>query len=178
MKFPILLVDDDDAYRHRMARAFSDRGYPVVGVAEGASALEAIRQTEFFGVVSDLRMPGMSGVDLVRKVVLLRPGIPIVVLTGFGSIASAIEAVRLGARDYLTKPADTDQLVAALRGEPPMQNRPKPVMAEVPSLDRVEWEHIQRVLKECQDNISQAARMLGLDRRTLQRKLAKYPPRR
>jgi two-component system response regulator RegA len=99
-----------------------------------------------------------------------------VVLTSFGSIATAMEAVRWGARDYLTKPADAEQILAALRGERLIQSNSKEVPPETPSLDRVEWEHIQRVLTDCDGNVSQAARWLGIDRRTLQRKLGKYPP--
>lgn len=99
-------------------------------------------------------------------------------LTGYGSIATALQAVRLGAADYLTKPADADQILAALQGSPrPPANSPD-APDTTPSLDRVEWEHMQRVLHDCGGNISQAARALGLDRRSLQRKLAKYPPRR
>lgn len=178
MSLPILFVDDDDAFRNRMIRAISNRGLSVLGVPDGASALSAVRNGQFSGVIADLRMPGIPGLDLVRELLALKSDLPIVLLTGFGSIASAIEAVRLGARDYLTKPVDPDQLIAALRSEPANGEKRRSTPGEVPSLDRVEWEHIQRVLAECQDNISHAARLLGLDRRTLQRKLAKYPPRR
>lgn len=131
------------------------------------------------GAIVDLRLPDGDGLTLVRELSAAQPGLPIVVLTGFGSIANALEAVRLGARDYLTKPADADQiLLAALRGERIVRDNPKEVPAETPSLDRVEWEHIQRVLADCGGNISQTARLLGLDRRTLQRKLGKFPPQR
>ena len=172
----LLLVDDDDLFRERLARALVARGARVVGAADAASASAALAAEEFGGVVTDLRMPGVEGLGFVRELLALRPSLPVVVLTGFGSIASALEAVRLGARDYLTKPADPDQLLAALRGERPPRGNPKEVPPEVPSLDRVEWEHIERVLADCGGNISQTARLLGLDRRTLQRKLAKYPP--
>jgi two-component system response regulator RegA len=102
----------------------------------------------------------------------------LIVLTGFGSIATALEAVRLGATHYVTKPADADQVLAALRRNGLKDKNAKTVPTETPSLDRVEWEHIQRVLAETGGNISHAARLLGLDRRSLQRKLAKFPPSR
>jgi two-component system, response regulator RegA len=178
MNFALLLVDDDDSFRERLARALGARGARVVGAADATSALAALAAQEFGGIVTDLRMPDVDGLEFVRRLLALRPALPVVVLTGFGSISSALEAVRLGARDYLTKPADPDQLLAALRGERPWRENPKQVPPEVPSLDRVEWEHVQRVLADCGGNISQAARLLGLDRRTLQRKLAKYPPNR
>jgi two-component system response regulator RegA len=104
------------------------------------------------------------------------PAIPIVVLTGFGSIATALEAVRLGARDYLTKPVEPDQILLALRGERDRSGAPPETEVEPASLDRVEWEHIQRVLADTGNNITRAAKLLGIDRRSLQRKLAKYPP--
>jgi len=100
----------------------------------------------------------------------------LVVLTGFGSIATALEAVRLGAKDYLTKPADPDQILAALLGTVWLGENPKEIPVETPSLDRVEWEYIQRVLTDSGGNISQTARLLGINRRSLQRKLGKYPP--
>jgi two-component system response regulator RegA len=98
------------------------------------------------------------------------------VLTGYGSIATALQAVRSGAADYRTKPADADQVLAALRGEPAAYDREADQPLNVPSLDRMEWEHLQRVLADCGGNISQAARLLGINRRSLQRKLARYPP--
>jgi two-component system response regulator RegA len=123
--------------------------------------------------VVDLRLPGRSGLDVVRTLKALRPGVAIVVLTGYGSIATAIESLRLGAVHYLSKPLDVDQIVAAF-GTGPITNEIAPV-TEVPSLARVEWEHIQRVLTDCGGNISRAARLLGLHRRSLQRKLGKFP---
>jgi two-component system response regulator RegA len=176
MTAPILLVDDDESYRNRLKRALSERDFSVVDAANVTAAMAIAREQKLGGVVTDLRMPGISGLEFVRDLTAIVPGLPIVVLTGFGSIASALEAVRLGALDYLTKPADPDQLIAVLRTGRPLEINPRVTSPEVPSLDRVEWEHIQRVLTECQDNISHAAKLLGLDRRTLQRKLAKYPP--
>jgi two-component system, response regulator RegA len=176
----LLLVDDDDGFRVRLSRALEKRGAVVFEAASAAAASE-VDPGSLDGAVVDLRFPqsdGGDGLAVVRDLHAARADLPIVVLTGFGSIATALEAVRLGARDYLTKPADPDQLLAALSGERPFRSNPKDVPAEVPSLDRVEWEHIERVLAESGGNISHAARLLGLDRRTLQRKLAKLPPRR
>ncbi len=172
----LLLVDDDTNFRERLQRALVARGAEVVAVASAREAGGVARTGGFDGAIVDLRLPGESGLDLVAELHGLKPGLPIVVLTGFGSIATALEAVRLGARDYLTKPADPDRVLASLRGEPGYVLEPKDAPVEVPSLDRVEWEHIQRVLSECGGNISQAARLLGIDRRSLQRKLAKFPP--
>lgn len=172
----LLLVDDDTNFRERLQRALVARGAEVVAVASAREAGGAARSDGFDGAIVDLRLPGESGLDLVSELHGRYPGLAIVVLTGFGSIATALEAVRLGARDYLTKPADPDRILSALRGEPGYAVESREVPTEVPSLDRVEWEHIQRVLAECGGNISQAARLLGIDRRSLQRKLAKFPP--
>jgi two-component system response regulator RegA len=125
----------------------------------------------------DLRMPGMSGLDVVRELHAIDPTTRIVVLTGYGSIATALDAVRLGAVHYLTKPAEVDEILAAFARDRPPAPDAEPTY-EPPSLGRVEWEHINRVLADCGGNISQAARVLGIHRRSLQRKLAKYPPRR
>ena len=130
------------------------------------------RQTQPTFAVVDLKLPGRSGLDVVRALVAMDEAMAIVVMTGFGSIATAVESVRSGARQYLSKPADVDQIIAAL--QTPTAVAPDAPVA-VPSLARVEWEHIQRVLAECQGNVSQAARLLGLHRRSLQRKLSKYP---
>jgi two-component system, response regulator RegA len=174
-----LLVEDDSAFRERLARALTARGGVILPAADLASARSTWQANALAGAIVDLRLPDGDGLTLVRELSAAQPGLPTVVLTGFGSIANALEAVRLGARDYLTKPADADQiLLAALRGERIVRDNPKEVPAETPSLDRVEWEHIQRVLADCGGNISQTARLLGLDRRTLQRKLGKFPPQR
>jgi two-component system response regulator RegA len=125
--------------------------------------------------VVDLRLDGESGLDVVR---LLRDRLPEIrglILTGYGSIATAVDAMRLGAVDYLSKPADTDQIEAALFSE--IAGMPAPANETiVPSLDRVEWEHLQRVLRDCDGNARATARKLGIERRTLQWKLRKYPP--
>jgi two-component system response regulator RegA len=168
----LLLVDDDDTFRERLALAMSRRGYAVQTARHAEDALNQARDFRPEAAVIDLKMPGPSGLVAVQKLRESFPRARLVVLTGYGSIATALEAVRLGADHYLTKPADANQIEAVLRGPP----APEPAKISAPSLDRVEWEHIQRVLGDCQQNISQAARLLGIDRRSLQRKLAKHPP--
>jgi two-component system response regulator RegA len=187
----VLVVDDDDTHRTALVRAFERRGFealPAGSVTEGWEHAER-RIIDFASV--DLRMPGPSGLELVRRLSERHPAAVVVVLTGYGSIATAVEAVKLGARDYLTKPADVHDLLRAFGVlEAPAGAAPaaatgrhapgaaEPDRREVPSLARVEWEHIQRVVADCGGNISKAARLLRMQRRSLQRKLAKYPVRR
>jgi two-component system response regulator RegA len=175
----ILIVDDDEVYRNRLARAFVERGYDVhtAGDYDGGLAVAQADSPEF--AVVDLKMPGKSGLELVRALQEVDPSTKTVVLTGYGSIATAIDAVRLGATYYLSKPADADDIVAAFaRGEAPPLDPPTPASDDykAPSLARAEWEHINRVLSDSGGNISEAARRLGIHRRSLQRKLQKYPP--
>jgi two-component system response regulator RegA len=172
----VLVVDDDERLRSRLVRAFEERGYEVVEAESFESAVSAVweESTEF--AVVDLRMPGKSGLELVRALHQLDAATKIVVLTGYGSIATALDAVRLGATHYLTKPADVDTVIAAFRkGELSPDDPVEAAADETPSLARVEWEHIQRVLSDCHGNISQAAKQLGIHRRSLQRKLQKFP---
>lgn len=171
----LLLVDDDDVFRKRLALAMRSRGYEVETACNGAEAFELAADFEPRFAVIDLRMPDENGLQVVEKLRGILPDLRIVMLTGYGSIATAVEAVRLGAADYLTKPADGDQIDRALQNVKP-DDFAERVADEVPSLDRVEWEHLQRVLADCNQNISQAARLLKIDRRSLQRKLKKYPP--
>jgi two-component system response regulator RegA len=170
----ILIVDDDDVFRARLARAFQERGFDVSEAADVESAGRAARADPPEYAVVDLRLRGRSGLEAVRALVEADPATAVVVLTGYGSIATAVEAVRLGARHYLTKPADVDEIVAALAradGTSPGTSDPQATL----TLARVEWEHINRVLVDCGGNISQAARVLGIHRRSLQRKLGKHP---
>ena len=146
-----------------------------MGAADYDEAMVSARADTPELAVVDLRLPGQSGLEVVRDLKALDPTTDIVVLTGYGSIATAVESVRLGARTYLTKPADADQVLAAFGGH---ADSTGPTTASVPSLARVEWEHINRVLADCGGNISQAARLLGIHRRSLQRKLAKRPVQR
>jgi two-component system response regulator RegA len=181
----ILVVDDDEAFRTRLARAFADRGYDVRTAADHASAKESASADSPQFAVVDLKMPGRSGLDVVRDLMALDPTTRIVVLTGYASVATAVEAIKLGATHYLPKPANADEILAALLPE----GREHPDSGHghdhepgggqafpAPSLARAEWEHIQRVLTDCAGNISEAARRLGLHRRSLQLKLKKNPP--
>jgi two-component system, response regulator RegA len=170
----ILLVDDDEVLRERLATAIRDRGYEVRTASSAEEALrEAAKDSPEMAVV-DLKMPGGSGLDVLRELRRQDPSTRVLMLTGYGSIATAVEAVREGAVGYLPKPADADEILAALHGT----NTAKEKGIETPSLARAEWEHIQRVLTDCGGNISEAARRLGIHRRSLQRKLHKYPPSR
>jgi two-component system, response regulator RegA len=178
----LLLVDDDAPLRERLGRALAARGYEVrsAGSAEEALALAAEDSPEY--AVVDLRMPGPGGLELLQALRERDPATRVLVLTGYGSIATAVQAMRLGAVSYLPKPVDADDLLAAFtqaEGAPGPASPPAPADApETPSLARVEWEHMQRVLADCGGNVSEAARRLGVHRRSLQRKLNKDPPRR
>jgi len=168
----IMVVDDDGTFRDRLVAAFCARRLSAWGAPSPGQARELAARVRPDRVVVDLRMPGGSGLDLVSDLLNVDPQMQIVVLTGYGSIATALEATRRGALDYLTKPADADQILAAFEKSGHKASPPR----SAPSLARVEWEHIQRVLTDCGGNISHAARVLGIHRRSLQRKLSKYPP--
>jgi two-component system response regulator RegA len=189
----ILIVDDDETIRSRLTSALSRRGYEAQEADGYNAAMNKMRSFRPDYVVTDLRMPEHSGLEVVEGVKRVSPGTEVLLLTGFGSIANALEAVRKGARGYLTKPADTDQILIALGlqevseekdvsddGLQPLEQEPYEFDDEdcSPTLGRVEWEHIQRVLTDCDNNISRAARALGMHRRTLQRKLSYNPPSR
>jgi two-component system, response regulator RegA len=170
----LLVVEDDDHLRERLVRAFVERGFLVQGAASVSEARRLSEDAPEYAVV-DLRIAEESGLDVLRALLAKDPATRVVVLTGYGSIATAVEAMRLGAVHYLTKPADADQILAALkRGA----SDSVPPAGEPLSLARAEWEHINHVLVSVSGNISEAARRLGLHRRSLQRKLAKYPPSR
>jgi two-component system response regulator RegA len=170
----LLLVDDDAPLRRSMARALERRDFQVLaaeGVAE-ARALAREHRPDF--AVLDMRLTEGSGLDLVRTLRELRPEIRIVIVTGYGNIATAVAAIKAGAVDYLAKPVDADDVVSALlksgQGLPPPRENPM-------SADRVRWEHIQRVFEQCNRNVSETARRLNMHRRTLQRILNKRAPR-
>ena len=171
----LLLVDDDATLRERLARAVRERGWQVVTAGGGAEALARAREARPAAAVVDLRMPDLSGIEVLEALRALDPEMRVLMLTGYGSIAPAVEATRRGAVGYLPKPADADEILAALEG-PGAAPAGGPV--ETPSLARTEREHIQRVLADCGGNVSEAARRLGIHRRSLQRKLHKYPPQR
>ena len=169
----VLLVDDDDTFREQLSLALLRRGYDCRMASTGEAALDAAREVVPDVAVIDLRMPGISGIETVRALYQSYPQARLLVLTGYGSIATALEAVRVGAADYLTKPVNADQVVAAIEGKPFASEAEH---STAPSLDLVEWEHIQRVLHDCEGNISKAATVLGVHRRSLQRKLNRYAP--
>ena len=171
----LLVVDDDVRLRERLIVAFAERGYRVFGAADHGQATELARRQRIDRAVVDLRMPGPHGLVVVRDLLGIHPDVEIVVLTGYGSIATAVEAMQLGARNYLTKPANADQIHAAFDLEPDAEGE---IAFEVPTIAKLEREHIERVVRECDGNVSKAARVLGLHRRTLQYKLAKFPVRR
>jgi two-component system response regulator RegA len=172
----LLVVDDSLAFRERLARAFRERGFSVRTAGNYDEAMEAAHEEVPHLAVIDLRMPGRSGLEVIRDLKRLAPDARVLVLTGFGCISTAIDAVRLGATNYLPKPADADDILAAFErgaadvGDPPATSH------DVPTLARAEWEHIHRVLADCGGNISEAARRLGIHRRSLQRKLRKRAP--
>lgn len=170
-KLTVLVVDDDEVFRTRLGRALGERGFAVTLAANVDDALQATHDAPEFAVL-DLRMPGQSGLELLKALKEKDPNTHVVMLTGYGSIPTAIEATKLGATGYLTKPADADDVVKALLGE----QVTNVAAQETPTLARAEWEYIHRVLADCRDNISEAARRLGIHRRSLQRKLQKYPP--
>lgn len=171
----ILLVEDDETFLARLANSLRRRGHEVATATGLAQAIESLDAFSPDCAVIDLRLGSESGLMVARNLRKQLPAIRILILTGYGSIATAVDAMRLGAVDYLSKPADTDQIEAALFSETTAPAQ-KPLEPAVPSLERVEWEHMQRVLRDCGGNISETARRLGIERRTLQRKLAKYPP--
>lgn len=174
-QFKLLLVDDDLIYCEVLADALTNRGFEVVTAHDVNSALELLVNQDLaldYAII-DLKMPGPSGLALVEQLHARSPDTNIIVLTGYASIATAVEAIKLGATHYLTKPADADEIVAAFQldtGNSTTTIADKPI-----SVNRLEWEHIQKVLTECNGNISQASRQLGMHRRTLQRKLQKRP---
>ena len=171
----LLIVEDDDVLRSRLARAFRDRGFEVREALDARAAAEQAGGEQPRYALVDLRLQAGSGLDVVRALLGLDSTTNVVVLTGYGSIATALEAVRLGATSYLTKPADVDDILAAFGSGKRADDCLDGAEPEVPSLARVEWEHINRVLADCDGNVSKAARLLGIHRRSLQRKLAKHP---
>jgi two-component system response regulator RegA len=172
----LLLVDDDRAFVQRLARAMETRGFEVRTAHSVAEGLDLIRQAgkaPAFAVV-DMRLEDGNGLDVLAELHKIRPEARTIVLTGYGNIATAVTAVKLGAVDYLAKPADADDVTDALLA-PSDEKAPPP---ENPmSADRVRWEHIQRVYELCNRNVSETARRLNMHRRTLQRILAKRAPK-
>jgi len=172
----LLLADDDADFRAALAAALGRRGFAVTTAPDAAQAEEAAKQQVFEYALVDVRMPGGSGIELVAALRRIDEETRIVVLTGYGTIASAVEAMRAGAADYLTKPVDAATCERALLGRSEAATTEEG--DDLPSLERVEYEYLQRVLADCGGNVSEAARRLRMHRRSLQRKITRQPPRR
>lgn len=169
----ILLVEDDEVFAGVLVRSLQRRGHTVARAADIAGARELVSGRVFTHAILDLKLAQESSLPLIPELLALLPDLQILVLTGYASIQTAVQAVKLGAINYLCKPADTDTILQALlRAEPDLKES---LPGQPLSVDRLEWEHIQRVLAEHEQNISATARALGMHRRTLQRKLAKKP---
>lgn len=172
----VLIVDDDEVFRNRLCRALAQRNWEAEAVPDGEAALKFARDRSPDLVLVNLRMPGRGGLDAVQELRTIDSSMTIIVLTGYGSIPTAISAMKRGADHYLSKPADADQILVVYENLRSTVSAGPGVPETVPTLARVEWEHMQRVISDCDGNISQAARLLGIHRRSLQRKLGKYPP--
>lgn len=171
----MLVIDDDETFNAVLVRSLARRGIAARGVSDMAAALSAVAEAAPERVVLDLNLAGASGLDLIGPLLAANPDCRIVVLTGYASIATAVDAIKLGAAQYLAKPVDVEAILAAF------DHQPESAGSEAPgarlSVDRLEWEHIQRVLRENDGNISATARALNMHRRSLQRKLLKHPAR-
>ncbi len=170
----LLIVDDDKPFLSRLGRAMESRGYAVRMAESVEAGLSAIGDAAPAFAVIDMRLMDGNGLDVISELKRRRPDARGIVLTGYGNIATAVTAVKMGAFDYLAKPADADEIHAALMATPGHKSEPP----ENPmSADRVRWEHIQRIYELCERNVSETARRLNMHRRTLQRILAKRAPR-
>lgn len=174
MREATLIIEDDPNFNAILVRTLERRGYPARGAGDPASALALAREIAPFRVVLDLNLNGSSGLALIPELLAISPGCRIVVLTGYASIATAVDAIKLGAVQYLAKPVEIEAILAAFEDDEG-PDFDLPASDEPLSVDRLEWEHIQRVLNENDGNISATARALKMHRRTLQRKLSKRP---
>lgn len=171
----LLITDDDPLFAATLARQLTRRGHHCDTATDSDMAIQAVEATLYDAVITDLVMPGDSGLILVEKLHQLDPDLPILVLTSYASITTAVEAIKLGARQYLAKPASSDDILHALeqaQGNAHLDVQQKPL-----SVERLEWEHIHKVLHDHDGNISATARALNMHRRTLQRKLDKFAPK-
>jgi two-component system response regulator RegA len=172
----LLLVEDDTVFAGVLARALRARGFEVAMAASAAEAIACARERPPRYAVVDLKLGDDSGLALIPALLAQTPDLRVLLLTGYASIATAVEAIKRGAHDYLAKPVDADAVVRALLDEDEAEVVEAAELPESPlRLRRLEWEHIQRTLKECEGNVSETARRLGMHRRTLQRKLGKHP---
>lgn len=169
----ILLVEDDAVFASVLTRSLERRGHTVTLATDLAQARSHLSGQWFTHAILDLKLAQESSLPLIPELLAVLPDLQILILTGYASIQTAVQAVKLGAINYLCKPADTDTILQALLKVEP--NEEEPLAGQPLSVDRLEWEHIQRVLAEHEQNVSATARALGMHRRTLQRKLAKKP---
>ena len=167
-----LVVDDDDTFRSRLTEAFIDREIKIYSSKSVVEAIEILESQKIDRIVADLKMPEQTGLELLDYVSKHFPDVDLVILTGYGSISTALTAVKMGALNFLTKPVNFTQIISSFNNDDFQIDE-----FEVPSLSQVEWEHMQRVVNDCQGNISKAAKLLGMHRRSLQRKLQKAPNR-
>lgn len=169
-----LLIDDDPIFSTVLARVLERRGEKALIASNGDQAMAQLQTEDIDRVVLDLKLEQESGLAILQQLLTSQPSVEVVILTGYSSISTAVEAIKLGAVNYLCKPAGVEEIVAAFEsrggeaGEVPLQDSP-------PSVSRLEWEHIQKVLNQHEGNISATAKTLGMHRRTLQRKLQKRP---
>ena len=170
----LLLVEDDAVFAAVLMRSLQRRGHSVEWAVDTAAARTLAKQHTFSHTILDLKLEHESGLSLIPELLAIQPSLNILVLTGYASIQTTVQAMKLGAINYLCKPADTDTILSALLKTEPDEAELL-VVAQPMSIDRLEWEHIQRVLAEHHQNISATARALGMHRRTLQRKLGKKP---
>lgn len=174
MNDTLLVIDDDATFNGVLVRALGRRGFAVQGATGAEEALALAEEMQPDRVVLDLNLGGLSGLTLIPRLLAIAPQVRIVVLTGYASIATAVDAVKLGAVQYLAKPVEVDAILAAFSEGEAVEHQ-FTTLDEPLSVDRLEWEHIQRVLREHDGNISATARALKMHRRTLQRKLFKRP---
>ena len=167
----LLVVDDDQLYRDSLVRAFSRRGLRACGVSSLGDAVNELSKSRPQAAVVDLRLGEESGLEVVQALIESDPALKIIVLTAYGTIATALEAVRLGAVNYLTKPIEVEQILAAFDGRNPSTKE----LTAIPTPEQVEWDYINRAVLDHDGNVSRAAQALGLHRRSLQRKLRKPP---
>jgi len=172
----MLIIDDDLAFTALLARRMKHHGFDTVVASNSEEALALLQSTDFDKAVLDLKLGNDSGLLLLPKLKTIAPALEIVVLTGYSSIATAVEAIKLGALNYLCKPASSEDILNAFAIE--AGNPAIDIASAPPSVERLEWEHIQKVLADNEGNISETARVLGMHRRTLQRKLQKFPVKR
>jgi two-component system response regulator RegA len=172
---PLLIVEDDEVFASVLAKSLAAQGLEVHAAQTGAAALMLANEHDFAAAVLDLKLAGETSLALIPQLKAINPALRILMLTGYASIQTAVEAIKLGATNYLPKPATVSDILAALQSD--RANSELPAAEHPLSVDRLEWEHIQRVLAEHNGNISATARALNMHRRTLQRKLAKKPVR-